>query len=406
MAPSNHRLNASQHQDLSRCSFTDALAVQGRPLRLPISHRPPSTQKRSRIDTARQQQFERPICRQDPSPDSGRSSALDHHYDGSSSVHEDRSDVSINDRASSSETGSHSSAVDVACADALDRLEKLSFQQMQSELDVHAEFIRASQQRAAIAARGEYLYKRIHGTLEDQRLRLEPRTFGWTEKPWVLGQASSRNWIGDTAYSPTGITESDLEAEIWSAMRHGEAASFPLESGRVSEEVFAGLLHAMVDDDLNALSQQWQARGVRRGAEEPKVSRDGGTRVEIREALRSGTRRITFNEVSTNRGVESRQEIDHDDSISENADTLFSASATPSGYGTPSHIRARSASPTMQSYNARGVPRVATMFRSPMPSRSQRRLEEDLRNAEARERAEISTKFRANPVPASSLVPR
>ncbi|TPX78679.1 hypothetical protein CcCBS67573_g00065 [Chytriomyces confervae] len=131
--------------------------------------------------------------------------------------------------------------------------------------------VHAEQQRKSLAARAEYLKSKLFGEIQERERALAPHAFGWQETPWTVhldaheypqdGQTAIQGypWIGERS-KVDNFLESPVEADMWEALRHAEARAFPLEDEEVMEHVFEGLESAMMAQDEDALTQQWQER--------------------------------------------------------------------------------------------------------------------------------------------------
>ncbi|KAI8610452.1 hypothetical protein BC830DRAFT_1145680 [Chytriomyces sp. MP71] len=268
--------------------------------------------------------------------------------------------------------------------------------------------VQAEQQRKSLAARAEYLKKRLYGNLHDMERTLAPHSFGWKERPWTLTteenqlhshitsfHTSEYAWIGEHSKSDN-IFESPEEAVIWEALRHAEARAFPLENDEVVENLFEGLESAMMAEDVNALSNQWQERPhYENGGKESKQISPKLSWVPKNLSTSVAKKRVGFGIETEERGRACSNDSNGNtgSSNSEDSETLFSLSAEPTPHGTPRNPRSRSVD------TDRGSP-------TRPKSISQKRLEADLAARRAKEEMERAIQFRATPVPASSLLPR
>ncbi|KAJ3221657.1 hypothetical protein HDU81_010501, partial [Chytriomyces hyalinus] len=131
--------------------------------------------------------------------------------------------------------------------------------------------VQAEQQRKSLAARAEYLKSKLFGEIQERERVLAPQAFGWQETPWTVHldaheypqdcptTTQGYPWIGERS-KVDNYLESPEEADMWEALRHAEARAFPLEDEEVMEHVFEGLESAMMAQDEDALTQQWQER--------------------------------------------------------------------------------------------------------------------------------------------------
>jgi hypothetical protein len=167
---------------------------------------------------------------------------------------------------SSDEKGELDDHVEATCSEALTKLEKLALESMEIGLEQYNAGISMQQERAVLAARAAYLKQKMEKELKPRLKKLEPQTFGWTERPWLVEDAEhagETRWVGR---SQSKITPQNMDSmyreghTTYSILEHIEAQEFPLENENVSNLVFNGLLKSMVVDDMNSLTNQWALR--------------------------------------------------------------------------------------------------------------------------------------------------
>ncbi|KAJ3070574.1 hypothetical protein HDU98_006379 [Podochytrium sp. JEL0797] len=289
-----------------------------------------------------------------------------------------------------------------SCHNALSTLEDLGVQSLSHMLDDYHINLQSNQQQKSLAARAEYLKQQLYGEINDHERNLAPHSFGWQETPWSLDHPAPGQeyaWIGETNSTPNNAMESPQEARMWETLRHAEARAFPLENEEVVRNLFEGLERAMTADDVDSVSRQWQERDHF----EHQPARDDSPEPEIFKKYNvSSKKKVEFGKSVVQTRSGNHKESDSDDqgssdgaSSSEDTGTLFSPSQEQTPYGTPYHDRSRSIDPDQ--------------YIPPTPkekSISQRRLESELAAKKAREEIELNSKFRATPVPASSILPR
>ncbi|KAJ3204917.1 hypothetical protein HDU82_005525 [Entophlyctis luteolus] len=250
----------------------------------------------------------------------------------------------------------------------------------ESELELFHAAVRCEQQRKSLAARAAWLRDKLAVELGCAQRSLAPFAFGWEETPWAVSDVEVQDsdvpdeihpandsrfqersvqqqelyWIGETerAESDHPPRETGDEARMWEALRHAEARTFPLENADVADGVFDSLATALTARDMDALSRQWQQRAVEQHLTSPL--------------------RDSFSDENLVLSVE--------------APDTSSASSSELQTKNPSN---RQAQPARK-----------------LKSISQRRLEQELSAKRIYDELERQCKFRATPVPASSLLPR
>ncbi|KAI9352896.1 hypothetical protein BDR26DRAFT_929392 [Obelidium mucronatum] len=307
------------------------------------------------------------------------------------------------------ETPSKDLHIPESCNEALASLEDLGVQSLSYMLNDYHDTLKLNQERKSLAARAEYLKQKLFGEISSLEKKLAPHTFGWRETPWTLDMDNSNEplhyherehghrhdpyvWIGESQ-NPNNVLESREEAAMWETLRHAEAKLFPLENEEVIENVFDGLEKAMTAEDIDSLAKQWQERPHFENRESPEPE------IFKRYNVSSSKKKVEFSSPHSNEeDVDDESKSEEGSSVPsgltqlDGTETLFSPSQDQTPYGTPYHARSRSIDPD------RYVTKEKTI--------SQKRLEADLAAKKSKEEIELSCKFKATPVPASSLLPR
>ncbi|KAJ3329829.1 hypothetical protein HDU76_007065 [Blyttiomyces sp. JEL0837] len=268
-------------------------------------------------------------------------------------------------------------------------LDDLTAEDMQQALEEFNEIHLLQQQRRVLASKADFLKEQLEAEIDAGTRRIEPYNFHWQERPWDIHVNES-----NPPNSRRGNNTFSVD-EMWSALRHVEVREFPLECQEVSDKVFEGLTYSMVMRDLDGISQQWRERcqmQERNSQRPPRAS-------EIGDTIHSSARHADYHDHT--QCSETCSLLDETGSLSADSETLFASSQNISPLHTPNHYRARSA-------NDLGIPRRnhRNVRAANKKTISQRLLERELNDANARLRVELDSKFRATPVPASSILPR
>jgi hypothetical protein len=184
--------------------------------------------------------------------------------------------------------------------------------------------------------------------------------------------------------------------ELYEALHSAHNHSFPLEEPELAERFFDNLAMYTGFDDLNSIPNDVSSRAIPL-ERNPDLRNRLASRVQITE--------------SSNQTHNNEEQYSDDDEA-----TLRSS--------TPNHLRSLSLSYPAPNYGTAGRPgssgrprvrRASSARPRPQPSRllmpgrktrSQIRMEIELQERETDLRMHMTAKFRANPIPASSLLPR